>query len=348
MAYICHNMGMRHRLRINIVSETVYTAKAHGVHTAFLQMVRALKQRDDVELTINGWKGAEVVHVHTIGPYSLLRLLLHRGKAVVSAHVTPDSFVGSLVGARAWYPLAKAYLRWYYNRANLVLAVSNEVLGELKAMGVKRPIELMPNTIDTSQFASSAKLKAAARQQLGIASDAFVVIGVGQVQPRKGIDSFIRGAEAHPDMRFIWVGGVPFKQLAADYHHMEDLMKHPPSNLSYTGNLDQEAVVAYYRAADVFWLPSHQETFGIVIVEAAAAGLPVLLRDTDQYRDTFTKGYIASSEERFNDELAKLRSDASYRQKWSKEAAAIAQRYDSKAGTERLVQLYHQLLDNRL
>lgn len=331
-------------MRIAQISESEMSVKGHGVHTAYLEIANALRRRDDVTLTVNKSRGSDIVHIHTVGPFSLWYLLVARGRKVVSAHIVPASLVGSLVGARYWLWFARIYLRWFYNRADLVLAVSDATREELLRLGVTRPIEIFYNIIDTRQYARTESSRREARQMLGIDEDAWVVVSSGQVQPRKRIDSFVAMAEACPDMQFVWVGGVPFKGAAADYGKMKQLMDHPPANMRFSGVIPLEEVRTYYMASDVFVLPSDQETFGMVVVEAAASGLPVVLRDIHDYDQTFRPDALFASEEKFVPILHRLYDDPSYYDAAVASAARIATRYDSVAGAERLVALYGRLI----
>jgi 1,2-diacylglycerol-3-alpha-glucose alpha-1,2-galactosyltransferase len=334
-------------MKVNVISESAFTVQGHGVHTAFTETIDALKAYTDCEVEANGDGAADILHIHTVGPYSLKKILWGKGAKVVSAHVTPDSFVGSLIGARYWYGVARLYLRWFYNRADAVLGVSDEVVKELKEMGVTKPIYLVPNTIRTDVFKTTLKEKQSIRQALGIDQDSFVVVGSGQVQPRKRIDTFISVAKELPRVLFIWVGGIPFKDLAADAGEMERLMKDHPGNVRFTGLLKREEVVDYYKAADLFFLPSNQETFGIVVVEAAAAGLPVLLRDIEQYRDTFGEAYEFGDDDTFLGVIERFVSDGTYYEHWQKAAAGIARRYDARAGANRLMTVYREVIASR-
>ena len=189
-------------MKIAMISESEFSVQGHGVHTAYIELVNAFKKRSDVEVTVNNFGRADVRHIHTVGPYSLAHLLFGRGKKVVSAHVVPESFVGSLVGAQYWLPLARVYLRWFYNRADVVLAVSDETKMGLKSLGVKKPIEVFYNVIDTSRYSTTPDQKDAAREKMGIAHDAWIVTSNGQVQPRKRVDTFVRLAQELPEMTF--------------------------------------------------------------------------------------------------------------------------------------------------
>lgn len=334
-------------LRVTMISESEMSVKGHGVHTAYLEMLRALRRRDDVDVTVNRGRRADVVHIHTVGIFALYYLLLARGRKVVSAHIVPASLVGSLVGAHYWLWVARTYLRWFYNRADLVLAVSDATRDELLSLGVRRPIEVFYNIVDTRRYRRDGTSRAEARRKLGINDTIWTVVGSGQVQPRKRIDSFVAMAAACPEAQFIWVGGVPFKAAAADYGRMKQLMDQPPSNVRFTGVIPLEHVRDYYMAADMFVLPSDQETFGMVVVEAAASGLPVVLRDIRDYDQTFRPDALFVSEAEFVPTLERLRTDQVFRSQAVAASARLAERYDSVAGAERLMAQYRRLIEQK-
>lgn len=334
-------------IRVTQVSESTFTVKGHGVHTAFIETVNALKKRPGVEVKVNSFGSTDITHVHTIGLYSLSFLLFNSGRKVVSAHIVPDSLIGSLIGAKFWLPLARVYLRWFYNRAHMVLAVSDSTKRELRAMGVKRPIKILYNMVDTDNYATSPQERARMRKKLKIADTAWVVVGNGQVQPRKRVDSFLAAARACPDMQFIWVGGMPFGKLAAENSAMKQMFVDAPGNVHLTGVIELEAVRQYYAAADVFWLPSSQETFGLVVVEAAASGLPVMLRDIPDYKETFGDCALMETDETFVTTLKRLRDDKTYYEHAAKRSANIAKKYGSERGVERLLELYGRAIASR-
>lgn len=326
-------------MRVVQVSESEFTVQGHGVHTAFLETTNGLR-KIGVEVLVNKFKKADVRHFHTFGPYALLQLMFP-GKKVISAHVVPDSLVGSIGGAKYWLPLATRYLRWYYNRARAVIAVSDSTKKALEEFGVKKPIHVIYNMVDTGWYKTTAAGKAAARRELGYAENEWIVIGNGQVQPRKRVDTFLKLAKALPDMTFVWVGGIPFKHLADDYAEMLAVMKNPPKNVRFTDVITREQVRLYTQAADVFVMPSDQETFGLAIVEGAAAGLPVVLRDIADYDQTFRgNALMCSDDEAFQKALVELRDDKKLYEKMQLESAKLAERYDSTKIAKQLVELY--------
>lgn len=338
---------MNDKIRVNMVSESEISVQGHGVHTAYEEMAAALEKRDDVEV-IRGRFGetvpCDIVHLHTIGPRTWRKLLQRGPKKVISAHVVPDSFIGSIVLAKYWAFAARWYMRWFYNKADLVFAVSKEAQADLEKLGVRSPIEVLYNFIDTSKYGHPGVSRQEGRRKLGIPSEAFTVIGVGQVQPRKRVDCFLTAAAAMPDVHFVWVGGMPFGKVAADTARMKKMMDQAPSNVHFPGIMPLEDMVGYYHAADLFWLPSEQETFGLVVVEAAAAGLPVMVRDIADYDDTFGDDALRASDQDAMLVIQKLASDPVFYQGQKQKSKAIAERFDSVAAAERLVKSYRQLV----
>lgn len=336
------------KIRVNIVSESEISVQGHGVHTAYEEMAHSLEAREDVEV-IRGHFGekvpCDIIHIHTVGPRTYSKLIQKGPKKVISAHVVPDSFIGSLLFAKAWRPLAVAYLRKFYNQADLLLAVSDETVADLKKLKVKPRIEILYNTIDTSRYKKPTRSREEIREKLGIAKGAFVVIGAGQVQPRKRVSDMLAVAKRMPDVRFVWIGGMPFGGLAADNARMKRMMESAPANVKFAGIVALEEMPNYYHAADAFWLPSIQETFGLVVVEAAASGLPIILRDIPDYDATFKDDALRpKDQEEYIKTIDQLKDDPTFYKKWKAGAERIAQRFDSKAGAERLVALYRDLL----
>lgn len=334
-----------------MVSESDISVKGHGVHTAYVELTHALQKRSDCTVIVNDFThqtSADVMHLHSLGLHAWRKLLFGKAKVkVISAHVVPASFVGSIMLARFWLPLAKLYLGWAYRRADVVLAVSKMVAESLqKELRVpSQKITVFYNSIDTTQYTPSAKKRASARKKLGITHSEFVVIGNGQVQPRKRLDTFIAMAHARPNFRFIWIGGIPFKFIGADYQNMQKMMKNIPNNMIITGVIDLKDVKTYLAVADAFVLPAEQENHPMAVIEAAAAGLPIILRDIPEYDDTFGNDtLLAAKDAEFVAQLDRLYSDRQFRKEWHNKSMKIAKRFDSTLAAEKLMKIYKEAI----
>jgi 1,2-diacylglycerol-3-alpha-glucose alpha-1,2-galactosyltransferase len=333
------NGGESHDLVVNLVSETADGYQGHGVHTVFLETRDVLK-RAGVEVRVNSREPADVVHVQTMGLRSLRHLLRDRRRSVLTMHFVPGSFVGSFIGASAWLPIGSAYMRWFCSLASEVVAVSPDVVDWLESGAMPLSTRLIPNGIDVSRFVPRSGDRVAVRERLGIAVDAFVAICVGQVQPRKGVDAFIETARRMPHVTFVWVGGLPFKRLSAGYERMLRAMDEAPHNCLFIGEEPHDEIGRFYAAADCLFFPSMQETFGLTIVEAAAAGLPLVLNDLDTYAPLFGDAFVPAAPGAYEDALEALRTDAELRSHYAARSRDLAKRYDTSHLAERLLEVY--------
>lgn len=150
-----------------------------------------------------------------------------------------------------------------------------------------RKVAVVHPGVDLEVFhpGSDADAKNRARQAHGIASDAFVALFVGRIQPLKGPDILIKATaallDARPELRgrFVTVicGGPSgagserldeLRALIAQLNVSDSVRLEPPGS--------REELADWYRAADVTCVPSFSESFGLVAIESQASGTPVL------------------------------------------------------------------------
>ncbi len=171
-------------------------------------------------------------------------------------------------GLGAIAPAVLSYLRRFHNRCARTLVPTNELLEDLKDRGFKR-LALWPRGVDTGLF-DPARRDQALRDQWNVDPDELAVLYVGRIAREKNIGLAIEAFEAirqrRPDSRFILVGDGP--EMAAIREHHPDFVM--------TGTRTGEPLAAHFASADLFLFPSRSETFGNVIMEAMASGLPVV------------------------------------------------------------------------
>lgn len=334
------------RILVNLVSESEFTVQGHGVHTAYLEMRNILESQPDVDLLVNSkpLREVNITHIHTVGLFAFRRLMSrYGGKKIVSAHMVPGSLIGSIVGARVWVHGFKHYLCWFYNQADTVVAVSPATKEELVKLGVRRPIVVIDNSIDTSKFTNSPAEKRRCRELLGLPQDKFIVIGNGQIQPRKRFDVFIDMARQLPELQFVWVGGIPFKAAGADFVKLNAMMKHHPKNVIITDVIPLAKSRLYTKAGDLMFMPSCQETFGLSIIEGAASGMPVIVRDIHDYDATFGDYVIRGNDSNFKQLIQRAHNDPKFYAKYQAKSHQLAQKYDSKIAASQIMKLYRSL-----
>lgn len=224
-----------------------------------------------------------VVHINTVLPDSPLVALMARvrGKKVVYyAHSTMEDFRCSFRGSNLLAPLFKCWIQFCYRRGDVILtptAYSEEILRDYR---LNRPIYHISNGIDTEFFCPSAERRAVFRTRYGLSETEKVVISVGHLMERKGILDYIALARQMPEIRFLWFGYTDPKLIPVP---IQQAIDSAPENLTFAGFVDQEHLRDAYCGADAFAFLSHEETEGIVVLEALACGTPTLLRNIPVY-----------------------------------------------------------------
>jgi 1,2-diacylglycerol-3-alpha-glucose alpha-1,2-galactosyltransferase len=332
-------------VRIQVVSESQFTVGAHGVHSAFVDHLEYLRCAPDAELVVNGPPdaAADIVHVHTVGPYAAFLLLLSSGARVITAHITAQSLLGSVVGGRYLQVLAKPYLSWFYNRADLVIAPSDYVRQELQQLGVHKPTVVLPNWIAGDQIKAIEARRRKIRDDLRLTDADALVVTVGQAQPRKGVLEFVACARLLPDLKFLWVGGAVFGPISAQGTTVQRELQLAAPNVTHIGNVPRDRVYEYLSAGDIYVSFAKQETFGIAVLEAAASGLPLVLSDLPVFRAIYGDAAQYGSLERCAEILLQLASDVTARRRWAQKAQKVASSYDWEANGRNLLGIYESL-----
>lgn len=336
---------MANKIKVNVFAEK-FIKTANGVTTAFLETIEKLRQSPEIDLLVNGKEPYDILHSHTIGLKFFKESFKKKHKTVLTAHVVPDSFLGSLIFSRAWYPLAKLYLKFIYNRARTIIAVSPTVKTELAKIGVKADLQVVCNSVDRAKFKPDLEKRKELRKKYNINLDQKLVIGVGQIQPRKGILDFIETALQVPDAKFMWVGGKPYGRLTQDYEQMESLVKNAPQNVIFTGIVDYQEMPAYYASSDIYFLPSFQENFAFATIEAASSNLPLVMRDNQEYTDTLFDCYLKADKSfDFAKIIKQLCLDELYLQEWQNKSSRLADMYTSEVWLAKIIEIYQKIIN---
>jgi 1,2-diacylglycerol-3-alpha-glucose alpha-1,2-galactosyltransferase len=330
---------------VNYFCESTFSRKVGGIHSAFVSIREAVNRTDQVRCHTNVLGSRGILHVHTSGPRYWVARSLHRGKVVIHAHVIPETFVGQVRGTSLYMPLLRRYFRAFFNSADIVICMTEVLQAQLWEMGVHRPVVVMKYPLDLTTFRQSPELRHAGRRRLGLDPAQRVVLGVGMMVPRKGIFDFAQVAHLNPDVQFVWVGDIPHAIATAARGQIKQLARTGPPNLSFPGVFSLAEMPAIYNAADLFFFPSYQETFGLAIAEAAACGLPLLLRNLDTYRESFGTSYLVGEHpSQFSRTIRDTIFSEQMLQQWGEAAQAVAQAHDSQQIGARLAGLYRDLL----
>lgn len=277
-------------MRVHLYEGGLTSLVAHsGVGQAICHQ-RAMLAEAGVEQA-DGWRGrADAVHINTVlpdAPLAALRARL-RGEIVVwYGHSTMEDFRESFVGSNRLAPLFRRWLCFCYGLADVVVTPTPYSRRILEGYGLKKPVYALSNGVDTEFFAPDPTRGAAWRARWQQRPGQKLVISVGHFMERKGILEFIDLARTLPEARFVWYG---YTSPALVAEPVRAAMAAAPENLCFAGFVSQAELRDAYCGADVFAFCSHEETEGIVVLEALACGVPVLVRDIPVYEGWLEAG----------------------------------------------------------
>jgi 1,2-diacylglycerol-3-alpha-glucose alpha-1,2-glucosyltransferase len=264
-----------------------------------------------------------------------------RGKKVVMwSHITVEDLEKSariFAVVPGLSRLLKQYLIWAYSLPDLIFSPTAYTRDLLIAYGVSpAKIVVQSNAVDVSKFVPDPVRRERYRQQFGLTG--LAVGNLALVFYRKGVDAFLRLASRFPQERFIWFGKM-FSPLLVQRKSMPT-----PANVRFTGFVEDP--VAALNALDIFVFPSYEENQGMAILEAAAVGLPIIVRDIPTY-----EGWLhhevnclkARDDDGFQACLQRLLTDGALRDRLSAGARALAQQESIESLAARLRQQYESL-----
>jgi glycosyltransferase involved in cell wall biosynthesis len=212
----------------------------------------------------------DAIYVATEGPlgWSAVRAANRLGIPVSSGfHTRFDSYADHY-GVGLLTPLVRGYLSRFHQRSRATLVPTDALARELQAMGISNT-RLLRRAVDTTLFHPRHRDEAL-RAGWGVAPSVPVVLYVGRIAAEKNLDLAVRAFRALqkqlPEARYVWVGDGPARAA----------LQAAQPDFIFAGVQRGEALARHYASADMFPFPSLSETFGNVIVEALAAGLPVV------------------------------------------------------------------------
>jgi len=328
-------------MKVHVVYESLM--KGNGVYTAFTEMVELLKEKDDVEVLVKGNKAANVFHSHTYGLYYFWKGRKYKGRRVYTVHVIPDSIKGSLPHGERYMPLAKWYFKKVYEYADVCIAISPMVENAIKELGAKTRVELISNPIIIENWKRTPEMRIKGRKMLGLSNNDFVVLGVGQLEGRKGIDDFIDVSELVTEAKFVWAGGRPFGLLTEGINRINEKIS-TANHIKLTGMVELEKMKYIYAAADLLLFPSYQENCPLAPLEAAASGMPVIFRNLKEYSLLYGLDYLrASTVSGFAELIERLMTDNSFYEYGLTQSEQLVALFDKNKIREKLINLYREL-----
>jgi phosphatidylinositol alpha-mannosyltransferase len=289
----------------------------------------------------------DVIHLHEpMTPTLPLAVLRH-------APLSPQSVVVGTFHAyresmHPGYDYAKAFFEPFFGRLDGRIAVSEAVRDYLGAY-FPGDYRIIPNGIDLERFSDPA-LRPIERFDDGKLN----ILFVGRLEKRKGLKYLLRAfaqvKKAVPQARLLVVG-------AFDKEDKEPFVlyarQHRLRNVRFIGYVSEEELPRHYRTCHVFCAPSTGfESFGIILLEAMAAGKPIVASDIDGYRGVLEDGKEGllvqpEDERRLADALIRLLKDPALRDRMGRQGQAKAADYSWDKVTKQVLDYYRELLEKK-
>lgn len=212
---------------------------------------------------------------------------------VLTYHGDWQESFGGIVRRKALSFYNKYLLDKVLSCADIIISPSEYYIDESRFLGKYRDkIVIIPNGINLEEF-NVPLSKEECREKLGLPVNKNIFLFVGNLTPYKGPDFLVKAMQIIvkevPDTELVFVGSGEMinelkmlsKKLDVDAH------------IKFTGFVEESLKPLYYKAANVFVLPStmNTEVFPIVLLEASASGLPMVVSDLNTFKCIIEDGY---------------------------------------------------------
>ncbi len=222
--------------------------------------------------------GFDLIHVCSPGPVGVVGALASRGLGVPllgSYHTELTAYAGLRSGERRVAEAMALGVRSFYGACDVVLSPSPASDAALATIGVPgERVARWDRGVDTTRFDPAlrdAELRSRAAAGNAKPRAAIDVLYAGRITREKGADlladAFLRARAEEPRLRLVLVGGGPEEQRVRD---------RVGAAAVFRGWLEGDALARAYAGADIFLFASRTDTFGQVVLEAQASGLPVV------------------------------------------------------------------------
>jgi glycosyltransferase involved in cell wall biosynthesis len=240
---------------------------------------------------------ADVIHIATEGPlgWAARNYCLRRAIPFSTCYHTrfPDYLAkrAAKIFPFLFQPVRKAAafsIQKFHEPAKVTMVSTRSLENELRAQGYRNKFHRFSRGVDTSLFKLGEKTCFNTLKRP-------VALYVGRVAIEKNIETFLDAP---------WHGS----KVVVGRGPALDKLKQKYPDVLFTGLKEGEDLAAHYRSGDIFAFPSQTETFGVVLLEAAASGLPVAACPVSGPADILTEPFMGVLDQDFSQALLKAAS----------------------------------------
>ena len=291
------------------------------------------------------------MHAHGNGMFSLIGLGVAKAKKVpfiLTFHTQVGKFAHYFLKGKVVKPkhLNEILLKRFANLCDGIIAPSEKMRAELTGCGVKKHIEVIPNFVELEKFKTTKKSNFL-HNMLKIPKKDPILLAVGRLGKEKNfeflIESFQVITKINKDSHLVIVGeGFEYKRL-------KKVGLRLGARFHMTGGIPIDDMPKVYADVDIFVFPSVSEIHPMVAIEAAAAGLPLVVAKDAAYQGVVIhnkNGYqLPLDKEIFAKTVVKLLKNPSLMKKFSKNSPQVVEKnFGSDLLINKLLAFYDQII----
>lgn len=295
----------------------------------------------------------DIVHAHSpfsMGLFAKYISSKQRVPFVYTHHIQYAEYAKLYFKKRLTPPsLVKLWNRWFSNLADLVIVPSSKIKHNLEEYGIRKKIAVLATGINTKIFKTSKSAKKLLKKKIKIPSKNKILLFVGRIEIEKNPDFLIevlcRVLQFRKDIVLLMIG---------EGSHVKNLKKKAKKlkvdkSVIFLGKIPHSKIAFYYQGADIFVFSSLTETQGIIMLEAAACGLPIVAL----YDKVFTNvvqnkknGFLIRKENSdiFAKQILYILNNHVIYNRFSSSSRKIARHFSELKQTKKLLKIYQTLL----
>ena len=299
--------------------------------------------------------GIDVIHVHhpaLVGNVALRMKKMYGIPVVFTYHTRVEAYL-HYVKPIEWLEHAtgiiKRYMRWFCNQCDMIAAPTDGIRDYLVNHGVKTPIEVLPTGVkEESFYPKTEQVQEIRRRYKGEAN--YLLCSVSRLAKEKNIDFQLKGLKhlkeelkgKGKNYRYLLIGDGP------EQGHLKKKIKEMDleNEVILTGRVENEYIASYQKACDAFLFSSKSETQGIVILEAMAAGNPVIAVEASGVKDIVengVNGYLTKEEPlEWANQIATVLLDELHQTQLSYGAYITATKYSENQIAKKAAEAYNK------
>jgi len=296
----------------------------------------------------------DIIHAHGNGFFSLLGYEVARAQGIpfiMTFHTLHNEYTHYFFKGKIIKPgVVKRLLRFMANRCDGVIVPSEKMKQKLSEFGYKKEIIIIPNFVDSQKF--EVEDTNYLHEKLNISFSEPILLTVGRIGKEKNFDFLLRAfaklSKKEKKSHLVIVGQGHEKE------NLENLaVKLGVSDrVHFTGRIDSKLMPEIYKDSDIFVFASTTEVHPLVVLEAAAAGLPLVVSDDLAYKNVVENnknGFVLPLDAKlFAQNLRKILSDKELRQKFGNTSKEIINKnFSEDLVVDKLIRFYNEKIGKK-